>query len=239
MRFEFLNARLSATIIATLLALSLPVVAGATTTTPRPDTNLSYGETAAGESAISGRFQQIYPGTSFFVNEPIEILEIRFRPHETGSFSASLSDVSISLSTTETRPLAISGQFADNASTTPTEVYSGELELASRGISGSPSKDFNIAIALQQPFLYDPQEGNLLLDWNNRGSVSSSGAAVNFDFIGRRFATASSLTGDAAWGETESGGLATRFSDGVIPEPTGALLFSIAAVMTLAPRKRR
>ena len=230
-------ARLVAATITALSLISVPLVASASMITPRPLLSANYGDEQLDASVISGHYQQVYPSTSFYVTEPIDIHQIRLRPRTEIGFSLSLSDVEISLGITSTRPLAISDRFEDNEGSTPTVVYSGPLELSSNGASGRPWRDFDIVVKLEEPFHYDPAEGNLLLDWNNRGDVESSGATASFDAISRRFASVLDPTGQAETGEAMAGGLATRFSDGVVPEPTGALLFAIGAVVTLARRR--
>lgn len=232
-------ARIAATAITALSVLSLPAIASANMVTPRPDLIGSYGDTALGESVVTGSYQQIYPSSSFYVTEPLEILQIRLRPHSVGSFSIELSNVEIRLSETDVRAQAISGVFADNGGSDPTVVYSGALVLHSGGISGQPARDFNLVVDLDEAYNYDPADGNLLLEWRNLGDVESSGASPNFDAISTRFGSVVSAAGSADDGAVITGGIATRFADGVIPEPSGALLFALGALVTLRPRQRK
>lgn len=239
MTFSHFIARVAATAITALLVLSLPAIASANMVTPRADLIRSYGDTALGESVVTGSYQQIYPSSSFDVSEPLEILQIRLRPHSEGSFSIELSDVQISLSTTGVRAQEISGVFADNGGSDPTVVYSGALAIHSGGISDHPARDFDIVVDLDEPYDYDPADGNLLLEWRNRGGVESSGVNPNFDAISTRFGSVLSAAGSADDGAVIMGGIATRFTDGVIPEPSGALLFALGALVTLKPRQRK
>ena len=82
MKSKPVTAPLVATALAALWVLSLSSVADATMITPRPIVSMNYGDSKVGESAIAGHFQQIYPGSSFYVTETIEIQQIRLRPHD-------------------------------------------------------------------------------------------------------------------------------------------------------------
>ena len=230
-------ARLIAATITALSVISVPLVASAASTIARPLLNTERGDVQLGESVLTGRYQQVFPDTSFYLTEPFEIHEIRLRPQSPGSFSVALSDVQISLGYTDARPLSMSDRFEDNEGSAPSVVYSGALDLHSNGASMRPWRDFDLVVDLQDPFTYDPSEGSLLLEWDNRGSVSSGGVAPNFDAISTRFGSLLAASGGAEIGEISQGGLSARFSDGTVPEPTGALLFAIGTVVTLARRR--
>ncbi len=120
----------------------------------------------------SVRYQQVYAASDFSVlHEPMLIKEIRFRPDAItgGPFNVTLHDIQINLSTTQRTPTSLSTIFADNIGPDDTVVVPrGTLTLSSSftGPSGGP-KAFDIVIRLTTPFLYDPSQGNLLLEVRN------------------------------------------------------------------------
>lgn len=119
---------------------------------------------------ISYRYQQVYSASEFNPSDPVLITEIRFRPdfNAGSSFSAILPDVQVNMSTTTTAPDALSSTYAENIGPDDTVVSSGPLPLSSDTTGAGPF-DFDIVIPLSTPFLYDPQQGNLLLDIRNYG----------------------------------------------------------------------
>src|SRR6185369_12646824 len=61
-----------------------------------------------------------------------------------------------------------SGTFAQNVGTNDTVVFSGAIQLSSQftGPAGGP-KAFDMVVPLTTPFLFDPAQGNLLVDVRN------------------------------------------------------------------------
>ena len=84
-------ARLIAATITALSVISVPLVASAASIMPRPLLNTERGDVQLGESVLTGRYQQVFPDTSFYLTEPFEIHESRLRPQSPGSFSVSVS----------------------------------------------------------------------------------------------------------------------------------------------------
>ena len=227
----------------------LPVSASAVTITVASSLETEYGDVYLGAGTLMGRYQQVYASDGFGGSGPLSINELRFRPRMANSFSLSLSDVAISLTTTPVSPGALSNTLASNLDGGASAVYSGALALSSMGASGTPASDFDLVVGLQTPFVYDPAAGNLLLDWQSLGTVETAGSFVNFDalytggaapFSGVLAANAGDLVGSAL-----AGGLVTQFDasivveGGVIPEPTGFLLFACGSLLVMAPRRRR
>ena len=76
------------------------------------------------------------------------------------------SDIRIQLSTTgrgDEGANQLSTTFADNVGTDVQTVYSGALSLTTAATGNVPNP-FDYSIVLQNPFIYDPSLGNLLLD---------------------------------------------------------------------------
>jgi len=135
---------------------------------------------AASTFESTNRVQEVYQALQF-PSSPIWIKELRFRPADApygGVFSCTVSDIQIHLSTTTASAGALSTTFANNVGGDDTTVYSGALHLSSQftGPSSGP-KDMDIVVTLQTPFLYDPANGNLLLDVFTR-SADGTGAFV-------------------------------------------------------------
>jgi hypothetical protein len=119
----------------------------------------------------SMRFQQVYAASAFVsLPGPHLITHLAFRPD--GDFgyptSFTIPDIQINLSTTSASPDGLSPVFQDNVGSDEIVVFSGSLSLSTAftGPEGGP-KAFDLIIPLQTPFLYDPSDGNLLLDVRN------------------------------------------------------------------------
>lgn len=201
----------------------------------------------SGFSIGSMRYQQVYSASGFSsLSQPSLITEILFRPdgefrdgEDVGqAFSSSLTDIQINLSTTTAMPDALSTTFADNVGTDDTVVFGrGSMSLSSLNTrSDEGPKDFDISIALETPFLYDPTMGNLLLDIRNFGG----GTTTQFDSqneVGDSTSRVLSLGYDSVnntSGISDSTGLVTKFvfdSPPIqsVPETTGVLSFLVVA----------
>lgn len=113
------------------------------------------------------RYQQVYGAADFAaLTGPGLITHIRFRPDSWygPNFELAHTDIQISLSTTAANPDGLSLTFANNVGGDNTTVFSGPLVLSGSGAPVVIPRTFNIEIELQEPFLYDPSLGNLLLD---------------------------------------------------------------------------
>ena len=187
-------------------------------------------------SASSMRYQQGFAASQFSsLSGPALITQIAFRPDaNAGAFVSTLSSIQINLSTTTANPNALSSTFASNVGADDTVVFgAGALTLSSSftGPVGGP-KNFDIIITLSTPFLYNPANGNLLLDVRNFGggftaqfdAEFGSGDGVSRGYFGNV---------NSATGSTDDLGLITRFTfeSAVVPEPSTYL----AGVLVLLP----
>ena len=118
------------------------------------------------ESGLPGnepfRLQYVYDGAYFSdLESPISISGIAWRPNE-GSprTEAADDDVLIRLSTTAASNL--DSRFAANTGDNEQQVFRGPLSINSAP-SPSPS-DFDLAADFDAPFVFDPTQGNLLVD---------------------------------------------------------------------------
>jgi hypothetical protein len=120
---------------------------------------------------FASRYQQVFNAGEFSsLVGPVLITQILFRPDAIfgNAFSSTLPSIQISLSTTSAAADALSPVFASNIGADNAVVLTGPLLLSSAftGPANGP-KDFDILIALQNPFVYDWAKGNLLLDVKN------------------------------------------------------------------------
>jgi hypothetical protein len=184
----------------------------------------------------SQRYQQVFAASAFAaLSGPHLITQIAFRPNVLpdadaagAAFSATIPNIRIHLSTTsrvpdgdpDGDPAGLSTTFAENVGTNDTVVFNGALPLSSAftGPEGGP-KAFDIVIALQTPFWYDPTAGNLLLDVRNFEGVATTlfdAESTEGDSISRigSFGGVDSPTADFA----DSAGLVVRFT--LTPVPT-------------------
>lgn len=115
------------------------------------------------------RLQEVY-GASHFGTQAVVIRELRLRPSAPfgSAFSATMSNLQIRLSTTAKVPEGLSSIFASNVGPDEVTVFNGSLAVSSAftGPAAGP-KDFDIVFPLTTPFVYDPAQGNLLVDWRN------------------------------------------------------------------------
>ena len=201
--------------------------------------------------------QVIYPSSQFGgFNGPESISSIQFRPFPGSSVSAfsagtfSISNVTISLSTTsvsEQGANVLSATYASNEGADDAVVYSGPLTLTTTdtNVAGGTTKIFDYSVVLQNPFIYNPSLGNLLLDVNIPAGATVSGAGfgfVTFDEVNDvGDGVASIVTGSGALGSTgifSTAGPITQFSFSAVPEPASAAALCVGLGGVLLRRKR-
>lgn len=190
----------------------------------------------------SQRYQQVYNANQF-TNAGM-ITAITFRPDaDTGNaFASVLSNVQINLSTTSAGPDGLSSTFASNVGGNNQTVFSGALALSSADTAGpGGTRAFDITIALNTPFFYDPSQGNLLLDVRNfaGGTTTQFDAhTVTGDSISRGFTNVVGGVGNAT-GLTDTSGLVTQFQIQAVPEPVSMIVFGGLAVAGIVGYRRR
>ena len=208
------------------------------------DSNLPFA--VALYSFSSMRYQQVYGSAEFAsILGPRLITAIAFRPDAvTGiAFTEALTNIQISLSTTQAQPDSLSTVFANNVGADNTLLHSGPLVLSSAftGPVGGP-KDFDVTINFANPFLFDPSLGRLLLDVRSfaGGSirpfdaffVANDSVSRVMTFIGQN---ATSTSGNVV----DTLGLATRFTFQAIPEPSAMLLAVLGAAIVFQQYRRK
>ena len=149
--------------------------------------------------------------------------------------NASFSDVEFRFSTTSRQPDGLSTLFSENIGPDETTVF-GRGPLNLNWSQGS----FVTGIPLNQPFLYNPAAGNLLLDMRNYGSGDIPSLDA-FAVLGDSVSSVSTGFGaDRPTGGLATHGLATLFWVDVVPIPepsTTALL--LLGLIGLSWKSRR
>lgn len=192
--------------------------------------NAMSGSPLFSGNSIQVRHQQVFGASQFnSLPGPQYINQLSFRIDKYGSpFTANIPNIKINLSTTKSSPDGLSTTFSDNIGANNTLVFDGSILLtsASAGPAEGPN-NFDINFNFKTPFLYDPAQGNLLLDIKNYAqannnipyldSTSKSGDSTSqIGFGGSNVDTAT--TGNAS-----TLGLVTQFTTtgaGPTPPPT-------------------
>jgi len=211
---------------------------------------LPFNSSYFGMSSL--RYQQVFAASEFSsLSEPFLITQILFRPDAVcgWSFSSTLPNIQINLSTTKKAPDDLSKIFAQNVGAGARVVFNAPLSLSSAftGAATGP-KNFDIAINLATPFLYNPSGGNLLLDVRNfSGGVSTQFDAEDTfgDSISRVLSTrvgASTCTADTSVLVTKfvTTSAVPRVPNKAVPEPASVLgILTVAALGATSARKRK
>ena len=195
------------------------------------------------------RFQQVYGRGQFLssgISGPVLISQFAMRAFpDTGPASITPTSVDIYASTTWSAPnnasgnTLITGTFATNLGPDNSLVFSGPLALSSPGCAGPSACPFDMVVTFDSPFLYNPTQGFLLLDFHFFG-FSGDGFVDhrNFPFPpGGPIASVDGLLGDPT-GEVFTEGVITRFTYEAVPEPASGMLL-LAGLGTLLALRRR
>ena len=187
------------------------------------------------------RAQEVHPSSAFesLGPGPLVITGLAWRPDISVNQPTSADwELTLNLSTTQTDPLSMT--FADNYGPGGfTEVFSGALQLQTDGVprGGGLPHDFDYVVDFATPFPYDPQQGNLLVEWISPTDLTDAWIWVDADDRTGEYIVG--VPSDAA--EAFAGGpglFVTQFT--VIPEPSSWLLClsGFAAVLFVVARRR-
>jgi hypothetical protein len=230
-------------LIISMLLFSVTITQAANLVVPQQDSLVegSTNNVLPFLNVMTMRYQQLYAASQFTqADSDIEITKIAFRPDGEllGSpFSVTLSSVQIDLSTTTNDSL--NPVFDTNTGVDDLTVFpKGPLTLPSAyaGPKGGP-KDFDIFINLTTPFIYNPANGNLLLDVRNSSDNTveatafdcENGALFN-NAVSRQ--SADNVTQTTA-SVSDTYGLVTQFIYVAVPEPAHIFLLVVGAIALL------
>ena len=193
------------------------------------------------------RYQQVYDASEFTTVAPGgELISgIRFRQDNTGAaFGPTvIANTTIGLSTTSAGPDGLSSTFANNVGADSQVVRSGSLTVSSGFAPGSGNTAaFDVIIDFTNPFLYNPANGNLLLDITNSDPLNND-IGVFLDSVfegGDSVSRLVSTEGDptAEFGVPDSDGLVTEFIFFAVPEPSALTLLTAMAGGLMTRRRR-
>lgn len=163
----------------------------------------------------SMRFQQVYSAAQFGIHR-LRITALRFRPdsEQGSSFFSFIDDVQIRLSTTPMAVDSLSTTFAANVGSDDMIVYPRQNLTLSSDFTGSAlgPMTFDVGMVLNNPFIYEPTGGNLLLDVRTfactADTVVLDATGAGGDSLSRVYA----LDVNAATGTADTLGLITQFT---------------------------
>lgn len=189
----------------------------------------------------SFRFQQVYD----FLGRPVSgidgpflIRSITFREDETHQFGffTGFTDFQLNFSTTSRSADGLSSVFSENVGPDDTVIIPrGEFSLGAG----------QAIIRLPAPFLFDPREGNLLLDIRNYGGGGTTWSIPPFvgpayldaeNTLGDRVSSVSADSINSLSGTTSTLGLMTTFFVIQVPEPSSSVLAAFACLMAFGIR---
>lgn len=155
-------------------ACLLASVSAQTLIIPSANANLD-GNSSSGWpfDVAAGRLLYIYDSTHFTgngVNFPILISQISFRANAaTATWTGSTATLQADLSTAPFDYTSINATFDSNHGTDRTTVYNGAWAIPAGSSTAGVPGPFYATITFAQPFLYDPTQGDLVIDTIHSG----------------------------------------------------------------------
>jgi len=200
------------------------------------------GQPGGQQTVTSMRYQQIYGASAFSAIDSggEYITHISFALDESvtrPTYVWSIPNIQISLSTTPSAVDSLSPVFANNVGVNDTTVY-GPGQLGFFTLGG------RVEISLNNPFLYNPASGNLLLDvrvFDGTGPFDMFFPTLNAqnsstDQVARIYATS---VGASSAEVRDSLGLFTVFETRAVPEPSSLVLFLLGGISIFAFARTR
>jgi len=227
-----------------LVAIPCSQAQNVTVVSPQAFANTEGSSAVADALFDPFRYQQIFPAGDFAAlgGKPHWITSFTVRPDQslTTPRTATFADNQVRLSTTLVTPANRSDLFDNNFGPDIAQVYRGQVTMVADAdtFSSVPRKFYQASFPQGfTPFLYDPSQGNLLLDVIGWGGLSPS--TVEDKIGGASFRTGLfSSTPGATFGESSAASI-FQFTFVPVPEPTVTLLGVAITFLTTAARRRR
>ena len=153
------------------------------------------------------RAQEIIAASEFASwSGPRAITKWSLRPDASTAAGTTMQqdDLLIRLSVTNVSPNEMSLNFADNITGELQQVLAGPWSGTTQSIGPTQGpKEFDLHFEFDNPFLYDPTQGNLLIDWSTTGGVfsidqtSRSSVMAGMTALNPNSTAASSVSGPA------------------------------------------
>jgi hypothetical protein len=198
-----------------------------------PDGYQSTAGNDVGRINVVQRFLEVIDASQFStLTSPVLITAITYRPSPSQASPATQTvDGLLYLSTAQRQASDLSPVFTDDVGRDSTLVASGTKTLTTENLPGpGDTKAFDIVVTFSTPFLYNPANGGLALDFwfLNFSAPSIALDAVQDDpAVGTVFASPP----DAPSGEVSSRfGDIVQFTFQTVPEPSSVTLLSISGL---------
>ena len=189
--------------------------------------------------STGARFQNLYFASDFsgLPEGHNTIVSMAWRPDFTVTNDIEVTfDLELRLSTAA--PGTLSSTFATNIGNDETLVYSGSITLQTDGAGGPPGgpRPFDYLFEFQTPFIYDPNQGNLLVDHTFFPPIPGA-PAIDVQSMGGTHWVFGSHAGAATATIRDSSLPVTQFA--VVPEPSMFVLAALALVGLRAGRRKQ
>lgn len=191
-----------------------------------PGGHVAFNLIPFASDAGSSRFQEVYSSALF--SGPVMITSLAFSPQDSVLYSA---NVDLRLTTTNVGVGNLTSDLNSNFIIPLTDVYTNPN--FSENVTGG-SETFSLVFNLTNPFIYDPSQGNLLLDL----LISDQSTSLGFSRSGSG-SNISRAFNSAGFGDGADGvGLRTLIGFEPVPEP-GTFVLLGSGVLGLAGTLRR
>lgn len=196
--------------------------------------------TVAPFTSSSFRFQQVYGASQFPSGGYITQLAFRIDGANASEVEMFFGGTTLTLSTTPILPDFLNAVFANNLGPDALTVRTGGASFSGLPPAPGTTAAFNAVFSFQQPFFYNPGQGNLLVDLVGAGGQPFFPGAMDAESLaGDSVSWVYSLNGSSSSGTASTLGLVTRFTMNAVPEPSTLVLFVVGVAALLGTRGRK